>query len=135
VGNQGSRSVAYNVIYDYRGFYQPVDNTPTLNVVKAGSAVPVKFSLGGDQGLDIFAKAADGSSYPKTAPIACNSTDSVDAIEETVSASTSALHYDASTNHYVYNWKTEKAWAGTCLQLVLKFKDGTKHLANFRLTK
>jgi Domain of unknown function (DUF4082) len=40
--------------YNFSGFFQPVNNMPTLNVAKAGSAIPVKFSLGGDQGLDIF---------------------------------------------------------------------------------
>jgi len=40
--------------YDFAGFFQPIDNLPTLNGVKAGSAVPVKFSLGGNHGLDIL---------------------------------------------------------------------------------
>ncbi|HEY7628136.1 MAG TPA: ExeM/NucH family extracellular endonuclease, partial [Ilumatobacteraceae bacterium] len=46
--------------YDFSGFFQPVDNLPTTNTVKAGQAVPVKFSLNGNQGLDIFAMG-----YPK----------------------------------------------------------------------
>jgi hypothetical protein len=33
----------------------PVDSPPTVNTVKAGAAVPVKFSVNGDRGLDIFA--------------------------------------------------------------------------------
>src|SRR5438445_3582384 len=41
--------------YSFSGFFAPVDNPPTFNRVKAGTAVPVKFSLGGDQGLNIFA--------------------------------------------------------------------------------
>src|SRR6185436_4110875 len=41
-------------LYSFTGFYQPVDNLPTLNIVNAGKAIPVKFSLGGFQGLDIF---------------------------------------------------------------------------------
>ena len=67
LGNKDSRSVTYEVIYDFSGFFSPVDNPDVLNQVKAGSTIPVKFGLGGDQGLDIFAKAADGSSYPKSA--------------------------------------------------------------------
>ena len=55
-----------------------MDNLPTFNSIKAGSAVPVKFSLAGDQGLGIV--AAD---YPKSETIACNSTAPVDGIEET----------------------------------------------------
>jgi hypothetical protein len=32
----------------FEGFYPPVAPAPALNAVKAGSAVPLKFSLGGD---------------------------------------------------------------------------------------
>src|SRR5258706_2774270 len=39
----------------FSGFFPPVDNPTAVNVLKAGRAVPVKFSLGGNQGLDIFA--------------------------------------------------------------------------------
>jgi hypothetical protein len=41
-------------IYAFDGFYRPVDNPPVVNTVKAGQGIPVKFSLGGDFGLDIF---------------------------------------------------------------------------------
>ncbi len=118
--------------YDFSGFFAPVDNPEVLNKVKAGSAVPVKFSLGGDKGLDIFAKAADGSRFPKSRAMACDSTDPVDAIEQTVSAGASGLTYDAATDRYTYVWKTQKAWTG-CRQLVVKFDDGTVHRANFKL--
>jgi hypothetical protein len=52
-----------------------------LNVVKAGSAVPVKFSLGGNQGLNIFA-----SGYPISVPIVCGSNAELDPVEQTVTA-------------------------------------------------
>lgn len=113
--------------YDFTGFFQPVDNLPTLNAVNAGRAIPVKFSLNGDQGLDIFA-----SGYPKSQKIACDSSATVDGIEETVTAGSSSLSYDLSTDTYIYVWKTERTWAGTCRQLILKLDDGTFHRANFR---
>ena len=57
--NAGNESVAvdcaYSVVYDFDGFYRPVDMNSSSNSVKAGSAVPIKFSLDGDQGLDILA--------------------------------------------------------------------------------
>ena len=37
--------------FDFTGFLRPVDNPPAVNVVNAGQAVPVKFSLSGNQGL------------------------------------------------------------------------------------
>jgi Tol biopolymer transport system component len=113
------------VFYDFHGFFSPVNNLPTLNLAKAGSAIPVKFSLSGYQGLDIF---ADG--YPNSQQIACDSGAPVDAIEETVTANASGLTYDASNDQYTYVWKTSKAWAGTCRQLVVKLKDSTEHKSN-----
>jgi hypothetical protein len=38
----------------FLGYFQPVANT-IWNSVQAGSAIPVKFSLNGNQGLNIFA--------------------------------------------------------------------------------
>jgi protocatechuate 3,4-dioxygenase beta subunit len=114
--------------FDFDGFFRPVDNLPTVNSVKAGQAVPVKFSLGGDQGLDIF--AAD---YPKSAVIPCESTALVDGVEQTVTAGGSSLSYDATSDTYTYVWKTSKSWAsGTCRQLVLELSDGSVHRANFK---
>jgi hypothetical protein len=114
--------------YTFTGFFSPVNNLPTVNAVNAGRAIPVKFSLGGDQGLDIFE-----AGYPKSQQIACDSTASVDGIEETVTAGGSSLSYDSASDQYTYVWKTDKAWAGTCRQLVLKLDDGSSHRANFKL--
>src|SRR5262249_27214781 len=54
-------SVFDSVLYTFSGFFQPVDNLPTVNSVKAGSAIPVKFSLDGNQGLNIFAAGSPTS--------------------------------------------------------------------------
>jgi hypothetical protein len=55
VGNQSEAAdCTYSVIYRWSGFFRPVDNPTVWNVVKAGSAVPVKFSLAGFQGMDIL---------------------------------------------------------------------------------
>jgi hypothetical protein len=67
--------------YDFAGFFQPVDNAPTLNVAKAGSAIPVKFSLGGNQGLDIFQ-----TGYPRVTTVSCSASAPEDVIESTVMA-------------------------------------------------
>jgi len=56
----------------------------------------------------------------------------VDPVEETVAISNNGLKYDAVSGQYVYGWKTEKSWIGTCRQLVLKFADGTTQTANFK---
>lgn len=115
--------------YDFSGFLRPVDNLPTVNLLKAGQAVPVKFGLGGDKGLDIFA-----ASYPGSRPIDCGTTAPLDAIEETVTAGSSSLSYDGTLDQYTYVWKTSKAWARTCRALVLRLDGGTDHIAHFRFT-
>jgi hypothetical protein len=128
-GNTGSASATYQVIYAWSGFFRPVDNLPTLNQAKAGSAIPVKFSLDGNQGLGIVAP-----SYPRSVSIPCDATTSVDAVEETVTAGSSSLTYDSVAGQYLYVWKTDKSWTG-CRQLTVKLIDGTVHSANFKFTK
>lgn len=114
--------------FSFTGFFSPVDALPTLNATKAGSSVPVKFSLAGDQGLNIFA-----AMYPLSEKIPCDSSALVDGIEETATPSeNNTLHYDALTDQYTYVWKTEKNWARTCRQLVVKLSDDTVHRASFQ---
>ena len=112
-------------VYDFKGFFPPVDND-YLNVAKAGRAIPVKFSLNGDQGLDIFA-----ANYPLSIQIECDEADPDGEIEDTVTAIENSLNYDAFDDQYIFVWKTNKAWAGTCRRLEVKLKDGTSHFADF----
>lgn len=119
-------------VYTFDGFYNPVNNKDAqgsyiLNKVNAGRAIPVKFSLGGDYGLDVFE-----AGYPKSQVIECDAQAEVDGIEETVTAGQSSLSYSADTDTYNYVWKTEKSWEDTCRQLVVKFDDGTTARANFK---
>jgi hypothetical protein len=109
----------------FTGFFQPVDNDGVLNIAKAGSAIPVKFSLGGDFGLDVLVKA------PTASAIACPTGAGADAIEE-VSASPSGLTYDAAADQYTYVWKTQSGWKGTCKQLHMPLSDGMDHTALFQ---
>lgn len=108
----------------FDGFYQPVDNLPTLNKTKPGKTIPIRFSLGGDKGLDIFAEG-----YPKSEPISCDSAATVDGIEVTLSGK-GALSYNESTDTYEYEWATSSSWSG-CRQFVMRLKDGTVQRANF----
>jgi len=127
-GNHSASSFNVVVSYGFSGFYRPVDNLPTVNVVKAGSAIPVKFSLGGDQGLNIFA-----SGYPASVIAGCSAS-ATDAIEETVTAGGSSLSYDAGSGQYIYVWKTDKSWSG-CRQLQVKLRDGSSRWAAFSFTR
>jgi hypothetical protein len=129
-GNTASAPASYSVIYSFSGFFQPVDPLPTLNVAKAGSGIPVKFSLAGNQGLNVFA-----AGYPQSQSFNCSSDAPSDTVEEVVTVSVSGLKYDATANQYIYSWKTSTNWANTCRQLVVKFIDGTIVRANFKFTK
>ncbi len=113
--------------YTFTGFFSPVDNPPILNVVNAGRAVPVKFSLNGNKGLDIFAAGS-----PYTVGLDCGSGATESDVEETLTAGSSSLTYDATSDRYIYVWKTESSWAGTCRQLVIILNDGSTHVANFK---
>src|SRR5204863_8998916 len=77
-------------VYQFAGFSQPVDNPPTLNILKAGAGVPVKFSLGGNRGLDIF-----DAGYPASKGLICGDFPNTDVIDETVNAGGSTLQYDS----------------------------------------
>jgi hypothetical protein len=125
-GGVGSNSSTHGVIYNFLGFFQPVDNLPTINSVKAGQAIPVKFSLGGYKGTNIFAVG-----YPASQQVSCSTSAPIDAIEETVTSGSSSLSYNSGADQYHYVWKTEKSWVGTCRQLIVKLNDGTTHTAIF----
>ena len=111
-------------VYEWEGFFPPVKDG--FNIVKAGRAIPVKFSLSGDQGLDIF---EDG--YPTSVEINCETEYPNDlTIIGTETVEDSNLCYDDIADQYIYVWKTDKSWTG-CRRLEVKLKDGTLHYANF----
>ena len=125
VGNSATNTVSYQVVYPFSGFLAPVANPPSINVVKASSAVPVTFSLGGNRGTAIF-----GAGSPTVQQISCTTRAPIGS----ATAATGTLAYNATTGRYTYTWQTSSTWATTCQQLVVVLGDGTRHPANFRLT-
>jgi CSLREA domain-containing protein len=116
--------------FAFAGFFQPVDNLPTVNnKAKAGQAIPVKFALGGNRGLAIFR-----SGFPKFVSEPCDAGDTQDDIE-TATTSPAGLTYDPVSRQYTYVWKTDKAWAGKCGTLVLGLTDGSDHHALFHFVR
>jgi PKD repeat protein len=124
----GTGTLTVQVNYLFAGFFNPVQMGGVLNRAKAGSAVPVKFSLNGNQGMNIFE-----TGFPRPATIPCDASAGTNPVE-TITAGGSSLNYDASTGQYTYVWKTESSWRNSCRQLVVKLKDGTEHSANFQFT-
>jgi hypothetical protein len=117
--------LSLEVDFVFTGFFDPVKNPPVMNEMNAGRSVPIKFSLGGNQGLAIFA-----AGFPRSRQIQCSTTLPTDNVEGTTTA-TSALTYDPLTDVYTYIWKTERSWNGTCRQLSIQFVDGQTYLLNF----
>jgi hypothetical protein len=129
-GNVTTATATYRVVehfhYAFRGFLWPVRNRPRVNVVKAGSAVPVRFSLHGFKGLGVIAHG-----YPRSRQIPCHSNVEVDGGEQTHSLLHGGLRYNRGLDRYVYRWATDGTWAGTCRQFILKLDDGSYHRADF----
>ena len=111
--------------FNFSGLDHLVHDAPAFNTVNAGRALPLKFSLFGFQGLDIFL-----GGFPRSQPIACDSAAPMGNGVPTVNPGASGLSYDATSDQYNYVWKTDKAWAGTCRRLLVVFRDGSTHYAN-----
>lgn len=111
--------------FDFGGFQPPV-NSDVPNLASAGSAIPVRFSLDGDRGLEIFAAGS-----PSVRLLSCSTLADGEEVEETITAGESSLRYNASTDTYTYVWKTSRAWGDSCRRLVLDFVDGSQASAVF----
>jgi hypothetical protein len=90
----------------------------------AGSAVPVKFSLGAYRGLNVLQGGA-----PASIPVECPA-DAPSNIVRPGIAGSSGLKVLGST--YTYVWKTSPSWGGSCRRLVVTLSDGSTHEALFR---
>jgi hypothetical protein len=119
--NVASLTRTYSVIYDFTGFASPAAPYPNASAMKAGDGVPLKFSLHGNQGADIFAAGSPGW-------IPCGAFDGT-------SPAAGSLSYNASSDRYTFLATTAKSWAGSCRDLVLTLRDGTTHRARFSFTK
>ena len=126
-GGSGSATTRHYVLFNWSGFFAPVANAPAWNAVKAGSAIPLKFSLGGYRGLEVFAPG-----YPRSVWMPCSGNGEETDLQIADTAGASSLTYDTSRQQYVWVWKSEKAWAGTCRELRIKLVDGSVHYAQFK---
>lgn len=120
-GNSAKETHTYSVIYDFTGFASPASEYPTATSMKAGESIPLKFSLHGDQGSEIFA-----ANSPGWAP--CGALDGP-------SPADGSLSYNGSNDRYTYLATTSKAWSGTCRDLIATLRDGTVHRARFTFSK
>jgi hypothetical protein len=129
-GNASHTSVTYSVQaqqFTFTGFFSPLENAPVFNRTKPGSTVPLKFSLGGDFGLSIFAPG-----FPRVDRVVCETGVNADG-EGAALRADGGLRYDSVTGRYVYEWKTRSDMAGACWRLTMQFTDGTSAFALFKI--
>jgi YVTN family beta-propeller protein len=134
-GNTATVTHTYNVAspgngpgagYDFGGFLGSIQNGAR---VKAGDAVPIVFSLGGDVGIDVLAAGS-----PSSGRVDCEHPGTPTTTEPALSKGGRGLFFNARTGHYVFVWQTERSWKGTCRTFVLALNDGSVHqlTVNFR---
>ena len=90
-----------------------------------GSTVPIKFSLSGFRGFNLFA-----TGYPASQAMTSCGGALTGPVVPTVLAP-EGFTYDPALDQYKYAWKTDRNWRG-CRQLIVRFRDGTEKRANFR---
>ncbi|MCU1402637.1 MAG: hypothetical protein JWM70_961, partial [Microbacteriaceae bacterium] len=107
VGNTGTTTGTYRVIYRFDGFLQPINDTAhqvgtSTSIFKGGSTIPVKFQLMRANGTVVAANTAPVWLTPaKGAPMSLPVGES---LYSAAADSGSTYRYD--TSQYLYNWKT-----------------------------
>jgi extracellular elastinolytic metalloproteinase len=105
----------------FGGFQPPVAGPPTVNVVNAGSVVPVKFTLSG---------AAGGSLSIDSEQVDCGTLEIVGEVPQPLdSPGSTGLTQDGDQYHV--DWKTDTAWANTCRKLTLRIPAAQDAVAYF----
>jgi hypothetical protein len=105
----------------FGGFQAPVEGPPSINVVNAGSTVPVKFTLGGADGaLQIDSQSVDCTTLVPTgeAPAPLDSPGSTG--------------LSRNGDEYHVNWQTDGSWSDSCRRLTLRIPAASDAVAYFR---
>ncbi|MGH2399117.1 MAG: PxKF domain-containing protein, partial [bacterium] len=124
VGSQASRS--FSVRYAF-AWLRPTNGS--TNGVNAGSTVPVNWSIRDANGVAVTYLGV--VTEISSAPCASGSSSAAkSASARANSAGNSDLRYNSA--HFVFNWKTEKAWAGSCRQFTVSLSDGSSHSLAFQ---
>jgi hypothetical protein len=125
-GNPASATVTYSVQYDFEGFFRPVRNPPGMNRRRAGATVALRFSLNGYQG-----RRPEADGYPRST--SCSGGDAEQAARG--AGRRPAFEYERGSDRYTLLWKTDRDWAGSCREFVLRLDDGSVHTARFKFVK
>jgi hypothetical protein len=110
-------------VRDAVGLLAPIGTGTTA---KAGQTLPIHFSVGGDQGLDVLFEAPQVFLCAGS-PLGASSS--------AQAAGGSSLSYDPILDRYTFPWKTLKSWALSCRTIEVTFTDGSYLFANVTFTK
>jgi hypothetical protein len=128
-GNSNSATAYYSVIYNWNGFFQPVDNI-MRNGAKAGQAIPLKWRLTDANGAPVLNLASVTVSVQS---LSCSLGTTTDELEE-YAAGSSGLQ-NLGDGYYQFNWKTPTSYASSCKTMSLWLGDGVAHTAQFQFKK
>lgn len=126
----GGAAHVSSALYDWRGFLGNLESPPGVNQANSNGVTELHFSLGGDLGLDVFAAGS-----PASRPIDCDTKEPLGDFEPTQNPNWGSLSYSAWQDEYTYPWKTDRAWKGTCREVVVTLADGAAHNAWLRFVK
>lgn len=125
-GNTVAGSVGYRVVYGFNGFSAPVQNPETLNVIKAGRSIPLRWRVLDAQGAPVTGLTT--ASVAATA-IACPSV-SENRIG-TYGGSNGQLQ-NLGNGYYQLDWMAPSSLRGACRRLELNLGDGVPRPALFK---
>jgi len=119
-------------VYTWTGFFPPLNADAMGNVVnsgKAGRTYPVKFQLQ-DQAGNYLTSVSAVKSFVATSMSSCTTTGSD--ITASPAGTTAGLHYDLSTNQFIFNWASPSTPG--CYTLKVNLADGTTKMTRFELS-
>ena len=123
-GNTSSKTVNYNVIYQFFGFV-PEILFPHINTVKAGVVIPAGFLV--LDGNDKPVTSLSGFTVSAFASANCGGNNPTP-----VAVSGSLLNFGYGI--YVYAWRTSSTYVGKCITFQANLGDGVIHPLNFQFT-
>jgi hypothetical protein len=131
-GNSAAAETTYTVGYGFSGFGDPV-STDEVNVVKAGRAIPLSFSVASDAAGTPVVDVDPAAVTVTVASLACDVGDTPNLVTESA-AGASGLQ-NLGEGAYTFVWKSPKSYAGSCKVLQLDLGDGIPRTAEFAFTR
>jgi hypothetical protein len=123
-GKAATLSHDYGVVYAFSGFGSPVESNGSIDTAKAGDAIPLKFSLGGDRGPGVVT----GTTWQAAS---CSDWSGIGA----VTTGQGKLSYNGSNDRYTNLVATASSWKGSCRIVDVELADHTHHTVRVRFTR